>query len=171
MGGSLISQLTNGALRCQRSLKRPLWKNHTALLRLPFNAASKLCCIVSRASAARVISELIWALNNLYILLVEYAVDCCFKCTSDYECDTNPPIRSATNSRRGADIRFFAGLCPSLSVAEGRFCDRGGLKIYAVAIWSRWHPSELRTANFSREFQMHAPQEKNFKIEVLWNVI
>ena len=39
-------------------------ENHTTLLRLPFNAANKLCCIVNRASAARAISELIWALNN-----------------------------------------------------------------------------------------------------------
>ena len=118
MRGSLISQLTNGALRCQRSL--------TALLRLPFNAGSKLCCIVSRAYAARAISELIWELNNS---LYPPCRICCrlrFKCTSDYECNINPPYQirgenRCINFRKEADIRFFTGLCPSLSdfVIEG----------------------------------------------------
>ena len=173
MRGSLISQLTNGALRCQRSFEKTIVKNHTALLLLPLIAASKLFCIVSRASAtsaARAISELIWALNNSLILLVEYAIDYCFKRTSDYGCNTNPPYKvhgehRCINFRKGADIRFFAELCPSFSGAEGRFCDRGGLKIYAMAIWARWHPSELRTAHFSREFRVHAPQEKFLRLK------
>ena len=145
-------------------------KNHTALLLLPlkfFIAARKLCCIVSRASATGAISELIWALNNNLILLVEYAIDYCFKCASDYGCNTYPPYKvhgehRCINFRKGADIRFFAELCPSLSLAERRFCDRRGLKIYAVPIWARWHPSELRTAHFSREFRVHASQGGKF---------
>ena len=148
-------------------------KNHTALLRLPFKATGKLCYIVSRASAtsaARAISELIWALNNSLILLVEYAIDYCFKCTSDYGCNTNPPYKvraehRCINFRKGADTRFFSGLWPSLSGAEGRFCDRGGLKIYAVTLWARWHLSELRTAHFSRESRVHAPQEKFLRLK------
>ena len=65
MGGSLTTKKFNKrCLTLSKAFEKTIVKNHTALLRLPFNAASKLCSIVSRASAARAISELIWVLNN-----------------------------------------------------------------------------------------------------------
>ena len=93
--GSLISQQTNGFLRCRMSLKRPLWK-----IILPYCG----CHLMQQAScvalwAGHLPPERIanWSGCKIifYILLIEYAVDYWFKCTSDYECNTNPPYKVA----------------------------------------------------------------------------